>query len=101
MIWSMRRVELFQRAVERSQERSDVKPEVPIDLREFFFNLIELLQTDFHSYHLLSRRCRLNQSPVIAIDTRSSRIVAWNKESVHSFFSVDGFFVSTRMEEHF
>ena len=52
----------LQRAVEGSEERSDLQPEVPIDLRELLF---ERSQIDLHCYHLLVRRCRLHQSPMM------------------------------------
>ena len=53
---------LFQRAVEGREERSDLQPEVPVDLRELLF---ELLQVDLNRYHLLAWRCRLHRSPVV------------------------------------
>ena len=55
MILSVRRVELFQRAVQGSEERSDFQPEVPIGFRKIDLQRqlqvdrqVEFLQTDFH-----------------------------------------------------
>ena len=43
------RFSLFQCAPERCKERSDVKPEVPIDLRQLLFDVAKRLRVDVHA----------------------------------------------------